>query len=805
MKECPSCKKNIADKIVICPYCSHDFEATGPASEPETKKTMMGIPSAQIMSELQALRQAAKPADDNVNRTMFGLPAVNMAELAADASDADDDDEDFGPTQVIAADDVPALGSPQPSSMPNPRATMPGGFPSIASLHRQAAEQAQASSAPSPREDMRKTMTLGSLSSMGFNQPSQPSPPISKPHDDDEDDDFGATMVVAGPQSISSLSFHDDDEAPHGDVSGFSRMGASPDYSDDKKQATLTGLHIGALAAGLTGYNKSDDDSNPPMRQTMFSLPNTSESSRQDLFGLSEVSDDEAEDVEAGSTQTLNPSQVGSLLHDVRQGQQDDNRRRLLEKLKNSKPEPAEQEPTRSTMFGIPGLGRQPEVGAAPSVPVVPEDDLFDVKSPQPSGIVRVGRRRVTSELEGIDPLGATSVLGSSSYSMVAQAVEAEEAKKPAPTLTSSSAASDISQDDLFGSTAIVNIEEHKHLFGMESLDVQSAQTTVASAELLSGLSEPQDREERDVFTDATAVASLHELGLTREDDQTRVVQAPPSNPFGAPSNHPFGASFEAAAASPSFDDVLGSMNSEPAIQRPSSPQLSERVPSRDFMPTPAVNPAIHGAFQAERQDPLSTSGPQHPMTTPPRPLVTPQPQPMPQQPEPRPFQTPLPPHEPSAPQLVPSTLDPTGQHMQPANTQPQLPVTAERSGQQQLPAQRPAAQETGGLIKGIQLGFAGLGALVLLGSTVVSVLNPLAGVALIGAIAPAVVGVLSAGSALLPASKRKIAFLLCGLLGLGAFGAGLATTGFALTTGAILALAGALFVLAAAVFSFLG
>lgn len=773
MKECPSCQKQVPDKLVVCSHCGYDFEGAA-EEEANTKKTMMGIPSAQLMSELKALRQKSSPQPEPTGQTMFGLPSIHVHPSAQESSELEDDDdeEDFGPTQVISPVDVPALGSSQDESAYNPRSTMPGGFPSLAGLRMP--EQDKSKDAEDDYNP-RKTMTLGSLSGLGFgSSASRPAAASADSEPEDDDDGFDATMVVAGPQALSL----DVDENPMGDVSGFSRMGGSPDYSKDQKGATLTGLHIGALAAGLAS-SAGADGAKDNTRQTMFSLPNPFEGAREELLGLSEGSEDKED--QADQTQALSPGQVGQLLDESSTATPDDNRRRLLEKLKKSKPA-APEDPTRNTMFGIPGINRNSQ--DAQEQP--PEDDSFGVKPPVASGIVRVGKRRVTQESDGVDPLGATSVLGSSSYALMAQEIATEEGYElPAH-------ASAV-PDDQFGATAVADASI---LSSIKDFDDQERhqQTAVASAELLSGLSSatsPASSSDSGIFTSATTVASADQFGSISLDDATAVASAELVNSFAK----------EAEPAEPTFEEMIGAMN-QGAISHPTNPelppqaQLQERLqhqPSRELIQTPAA------ASLMPALDTLERSGPQRPMPTPARPLVTP----LPLEPE-RPLSTPTPPTTPvhSTMPSQPALGAPALQQNVPPSTNPALPTVARPH---QTQPQLVGPSETSGLIKTIQLAFALLGILTLLASTGLSFSAGVpAGLGLVATAVTGLVALLGVGSIFMPSAGRKIAFIVCGGLGLGAFGLGFVASPAGLSVSLILASAGALLLVAAGVFSFL-
>lgn len=765
MKECPSCHKQVPDKLVVCSHCGHDFEGAA-EEESNTKKTMMGIPSAQLMSELKALRQKSSSEPEPTGQTMFGLPSIHVHPSASDQSEHDEDEEDFGPTQVISPMDVPSLGASEEDDEPhNPRATMPGGFPSLAGLRMPEQDKAQ-------DEDYnpRKTMTLGSLSGLGLGSSRRPT--FAEDSEPDEDDGFDATMVVAGPQA---LSINEGSDNPAGDVSGFSRMGGATDYSDDSKGATLTGLHIGALAAGLV--NTSAESPKDNTRQTMFSLPNPFEGARQELLGLSEGSEDQ--DEFSQQTQALSPSQVGQLLDESSTATPDDNRRRLLEKLKKSKPS-APEDTTRNTMFGIPGINRNSQDVQEQS----PDDESFGVKPPVASGIVRVGKRRVTQESEGVDPLGSTSVLGSSSYALMAQEIAAEEGHElPAH-------ASAV-PDDQFGATAVADASI---LSSIKDFDDQERhqQTAVASAELLSGLSSassPASSSDSGIFSDATAVASPDQFGSISLDDQTAVASADLIDRFTQ----------EPAPAEPTFEEMIGAMN-QGATKHPTNPelpppsQLQERLknqPARELIKTPAASSLMPDL------DTLERSGPQHPMPTPARPLLTPLPAPTPS----RPLNTPSNPSTPSQP-IMPAQL---AQPRQPVThaTNPELP-TAPRPLHQTQP-ELVIAAETSKLIKTIQIAFALLGILTLLASTGLSLSAGMpAGLGLVATAVTGLVALLGVGSIFAPPSARKFAFIVSGLLGLGAFGLGFVSSAAGLSISLILASAGALLLVAAGVFAFL-
>lgn len=774
MKECPSCQKQVPDKLVVCSHCGYDFEGAA-EEEANTKKTMMGIPSAQLMSELKALRQKSSPQPEPTGQTMFGLPSIHVHPSAQDSSELEDDDdeEDFGPTQVISPVDVPALGSSSDEGAYNPRSTMPGGFPSLAGLRMP--EQEKSKGADDDEYNPRKTMTLGSLSGLGFgSSASRPAPAASADSEPEDDDDgFDATMVVAGPQALSL----DGDENPMGDVSGFSRMGGSPDYSQDQKGATLTGLHIGALAAGLAS-SAGPDASKDNTRQTMFSLPNPFEGAREELLGLSEGSEDKEDQAE--QTQALTPGQVGQLLDESSTASPDDNRRRLLEKLKKSKPA-APEDPTRNTMFGIPGINRNSQ--DAQDEP--PEDDSFGVKPPVASGIVRVGKRRVTQESDGVDPLGATSVLGSSSYALMAQEIASEEGYElPAH-------ASAV-PDDQFGATAVADASI---LSSIKDFDDQERhqQTAVASAELLSGLSSatsPASSSDSGIFTSATTVASADQFGSISLDDATAVASADLINSFKQ----------EQEPAEPTFEEMIGAMN-QGAISHPTNPelppqgQLQERLqnqPARELIQTPAA------ASLMPALDTLERSGPQHPMPTPARPLVTPLPTPE------RPLNTPNPPTTPVQ-STAPSQPVQGAQAMPQQAPHPTNPAMPTISRPHQTQPQIVAPSETSGLIKTIQIAFALLGVLTLLASTGLSFSAGVpAGLALAATAVTGLVALLGVGSIFMPSAGRKFAFIVCGVLGLGAFGMGFVASPAGLSVSLILVSAGALLLVAAGVFAFL-
>lgn len=750
MKECPSCHKQVSDKIVVCSHCGHDFEGAA-EEESNTKKTMMGIPSAQLMSELKALRQKSSLQAEPTGQTMFGLPSIHVHPSANESSAHEDEDEDdFGPTQVISPVDVPSLGSSEGDEHYNPRATMPGGFPSLAGLRMPEQDKAQ-------QEDYnpRRTMTLGSLSGLGLG--SSHRPPLAEDSEPDEDDGFDATMVVAGPLSIAV-----EDDSAGGDVSGFSRMGGATDYSEDRKGATLTGLHIGALAAGMV--NTSAESPKDNTRQTMFSLPNPFEGARQELLGLSEGSEDKEEP--SAQTQALSPSQVGQLLDESNTATPDDNRRRLLEKLKKSKPS-APEDSTRNTMFGIPGINRNSQDGQEQS----PEEESFGVKPPVASGIVRVGKRRVTQESEGVDPLGSTSVLGSSSYALMAQEIAAEEAHELS---THASAV----PDDQFGATAVADASI---LSSIKDFDDQERhqQTAVASAELLSGLSSassPASSSDSGIFSDATAIASPDQFGSISLDDQTAVASAELIDHFTQ----------EPAPPEPTFEEMIGAMN-QGATKHPTNPelppssQLQERLqnqPARELNKTP-----IASSLPPELDTP-ERSGPQHPLPTPARPLNTPN--------------HPATPSQPVMPAQGAQALQPA-----PHSSNSALPV-APRPLHQTQP-ELVIAAETSKLIKTIQIAFALLGVLTLLASAGLSLSAGIpAGLGLVAIAGTGLVALLGAGSIFAPTSARKFAFIISGVLGLGAFGLGFVSSPVGLSISLILASAGALLLVAAGVFAFL-
>ena len=780
MKQCPSCHHDVHERLVVCPHCGYDFDQ----AQQEVKKTMMGIPSGELMSELRALRQQeqAKPAP--VSQTMFGFPALGGSPPTSAAQEEDDEEEDFGPTQVIAAADVPELGGVGEPTF-NPRSTAPGGFPSLASL-RSPPSSAPASAPDNPRS----TMMLGSLGLLR---------PPTAPQDDDsdaeeaEEADFGATMVVSPSHSIAIV-----DEPTRGDVSGFSRQGGGADYSKDRQHATLTGLHIGDLIAGGQPRQARASAQQPQdPRQTMFSLPTPIHDERDSLFNLSDAHDSEPEEVEASlSTQALASNMVGDLLDEVRAGQQrDDHRRRLLDKLKQTqREEPAQEDSTRTTMFGIPGISRQS------GEPLIEAEDGFGTK-PAPSGVVRVGKRRVTQETEGIDPLGATNVVSPSSlkaalaHTATSEPPQLNRSTPPisfAPAPRPSPDDSAISSDDLFGSTAIADAALLRSV-AQERGASGDPQTAVASAELLSALAPALNPslDESSEPEHATAVASLEQLGrLTEHEGSTRVQDASILAQLGTPKG----------TGSPSLDDLISAMNS-PADE-PKAPALRDRAPTPALTPAlaPTLTPAPPVVHERPRaaHDLLASSGPQHPMPTPARPITTPLP------PEPLPAPRPAPLVEQAVATPAPPQLqEPRAQAPQ-AQAPQALPQTTTQPPSTSLATAPAPASDSAKLVRGIQLGFTGLGALAswaAVGLTFAT--QPPSGAGLVVAAAPALVGILGLAGAFLPGMARKLALLASGTLGLVLVALFFAVLSAPLT-GLIAVSAGALLLLAAGVFSFL-
>jgi len=346
-------------------------------SDNESKKTMLGIPGIDALNP----KEGEEGEDKSAGRsTVFGMPVgdilkgpssldENTAAAGADYDEDDDDFDDEGATQMISAEEIGEF-----STEDNIRSTAPSGLPSL--------DQTQAANA---------VRWTGSL--------------------DDEDSDVEDATSVA-PASLFSSNIDIDDPRDH---SGFSQFGAAQVEDDEPrvKHETLMGMSLEEIMERAPSQSQSSSD----VKRTVFSMPTPAFG---DDDGLSEISEDD----DGAPTQALNASALSGL-GDAASPQ--DNRQRLLDKLRSSKKQDApEPSAGRSTMFGIPSIAAERDQGdnagavGMRSAEADEQDPSQDTAAPntQPSttiatpGIVK--RKRITGDNREL----ATGVLGGASYKL---------------------------------------------------------------------------------------------------------------------------------------------------------------------------------------------------------------------------------------------------------------------------------------------------------------------------------------------------------------------------------------------------
>ncbi len=104
MKICPSCSARLGDDVSVCSSCEYRFHGGDGKVDSGAKKTMMGLPALtdyRPKAQGSDAERSGSPAKSPVGSTLFGLPALNFADLASESSETADD-----ATSMISAKDL---------------------------------------------------------------------------------------------------------------------------------------------------------------------------------------------------------------------------------------------------------------------------------------------------------------------------------------------------------------------------------------------------------------------------------------------------------------------------------------------------------------------------------------------------------------------------------------------------------------------------------------------------------------------------------------------------------------------------
>ncbi len=777
MKECPSCQSSVQSPLLLCPNCGYSFDSEPEPSEArEVKKTMMGIPSIELSPSGSSSEDSG---DGDGRKTMFGFP-VN--EFISEALDEGTNAYEESATQIVDADQFmldeslnndAASDAPRFVDKPSPmRSTMAGGMPSLSQLHQ-------------AHQD------------------------LSEFSEDEEEDEGARTMVAA-----ASLFQFDGaaDEVQPPEPADSPKLHERP-----KKHETLMGMSLEDLAP--------DDVA----KRTLFSIPTHDDIGE----GLSEFSEDESDAEEDIPTQAISGAVFAQ--EPVQDATREQNRQRLLDKLRAHNQTSDEERPTRSTMFGIPAVSQ--DASSAPT----PEDSPRLTPHTGVLKVAKKGASRLEPNSEAVES-SSSSVLGNSSYMLNKDSSVIEEpevvqsprteTKKPLPSLSLSRALKDklsaaqakpaeppaaslkpsvkvpeedktqvVSDSVLEAALATPLSEEPPRLFEVaessglaqesaptvqgDSLQVEDDMTreqSIADLNLQLRQSSEQPATPRKHFSeDATR---QHDLASIREQLGDDLFALEPSESSDAVDH-------DATAVAPSLEDATAiappiegistppTSNTGPlfATGRPSTPQ-PEEIPELSMEPVEPLPELDVLPVEPLPEVPVAPARPVAPVTPEPAPVVD-----LPMiDAEPVPLEP--------AYKTVTTTSTPTPPHGT------QIPG-------QGVAAQQPTNDGQGGVGRVFQIIFGVLGALCFICATVL----PLAGVATppdqeLSAVVygASVVGVLTLLGALLPMNKvRQGLLIVATLLGIGLFAAGL-LLGMPVVM-SILALVGALFALTAILF----
>ena len=286
----------------MCPVCGHQFDHAG-----APKRTMMGFPS--LAAALQEAEDEAAP--DPAKQTLFGFPAQKAAggadEASSDAAyDDDESDEDESATRIIPASAIAFDSGPHPSA-PQWRDS----------------DEDEESAMPTMETDLRGTVAGMHL----------------KPATDDGDD---STHIISGTAVFPGLRAddHEESDAAVDDLRAKGTlMGMS--LADAQAQAPTPGgrstqFAIPAVQAekmrGVAGKPATSENTPPAIDANQFDARGTQR--------LSTLDDDPSEEqVDDLPTQAWSPDAL-SKAADV------DGRKKLLEKIRRSRPDGGPETPT---------------------------------------------------------------------------------------------------------------------------------------------------------------------------------------------------------------------------------------------------------------------------------------------------------------------------------------------------------------------------------------------------------------------------------------------------------------------------
>lgn len=382
MKECPSCHTTIQTSLLMCPHCGYSFDSEPDLPEErQVKKTMMGIPSI----DLTPSGQPDVPAEDeSVRKTMFGFP-VN--EVVSEVFDEGTDAYEESATQIVDADQFMLNESLNPGTLEAPRFV--------------------------ERSSPIRSTIAGGMPSLAQLQAAQEPSEVSE----GEDEDDGANTMVGSASMFQFDGAVDEVQAPPPEDSPKL-------HNRPRKHETLMGMSL-------------DDLAPESAKHTLFSIP-----AHDDMGeGLSEFSEDESDVEEDIPTQAISGAIFAQ--EPVQDATREQNRQRLLDKLRANNKSSEEERPARNTMFGIPAVSV--DISSSDEN----EEDAHTPSLTPHTGVLKIAKKGAgmfTEPSAAAIEKSSSGVLGSSSYMLNKDSTATEEpavVKKPLPSLSLSASLRD--------------------------------------------------------------------------------------------------------------------------------------------------------------------------------------------------------------------------------------------------------------------------------------------------------------------------------------------------------------------------